>query len=247
MYLSLLLPLAVGSTYTYLLPTELADKVSVGTRVIAQFGPKRYYTAIVVAMLNDNPCTGVKLKAISDVIDPTPIILPSQLKLWQWIAQYYMCTMGEVMKAALPTGLKLESETTLMRNAEFDAEANNIELSERERAILEALDDDKGKNLIDIEKALGLHNIMRPIKRLMELEAIIVRESIAHTYKPRKAAYVRLTPVFQSEASLHQALNSLTRATAQAKLLVRYLDLSKAITAITLHHAQPQQPVTRQD
>lgn len=247
MYLSLLLPLAVGSTYTYLLPPELADKVSVGTRVIAQFGPKRYYTAIVVAMLNDNPCPGVKLKAISDVIDPTPIILPSQLKLWQWIAQYYMCTMGEVMKAALPTGLKLESETTLMRNAEFDAEANNIELSERERAILEALDDDKGKNLIDIEKALGLHNLMRPIKRLMELEAIIVRESIAHTYKPRKAAYVRLTPAFQSEASLHQALNSLTRATAQAKLLVRYLDLSKATTAITLHNAQLLQPVSRHD
>lgn len=245
MYLTLLLPLAVGSTYTYLLPPELAERVSVGSRVIAQFGVRRYYTAIVTDILSENPCPDVKLKAISDVVDDAPIVLPAQLKLWQWIAQYYMCTLGEVMKAALPTGLKLESETMLVRNADFDAEI--ADLNEKEWRILKALDNEKGKRLLDIEKELKLSNLMRPVKRLMEQGAVEVRESMAHSFKPRKATYVRLTQAFTTEASLHKALDALKRAPAQAALLTRYLDLSKAAAALTLCNTQLLQPVSRHD
>lgn len=246
MYLSLILPLAVGNTYTYLLPPELADSVQVGSRVIAQFGPKRYYTAIVMDILNENPCDDdVKLKPITDVVEATPIVCPAQLKLWQWIAQYYMCTLGEVMRAALPTGLKLESETMLMRNAEFDAD--EADFSVGERAIWQALADEKGKSLLNLEKELKLHHLMRNVRHMMEVEAVLVRESITQNYKPRKANFVRLTEAYQSEDALHQALDALKRAASQTALLTRYLDLSKAAAAITLKNAQLLRPVSRHE
>ena len=112
MYAQILLPLAVGTTFTYTVPPELAARVKPGVRVVVQFGARRYYTGIVTALSNTPPEGAGQLKAVSDVADNTPVVLPAQLKLWQWISSYYMCTQGEVMKAALPSGLKLESETT---------------------------------------------------------------------------------------------------------------------------------------
>ena len=245
MYLTLLLPLSVANTYTYILPSALEGKVSVGARVIAQFGSKRYYTSIVLAIHQDNPQPGIQLKPITDVVDNAPIVLPSQLKLWQWIAQYYMCTMGDVMRAALPTGLKLESETTLVRNDDFDIDT--VQLSERELRLYNALNDEKGHKLLSLEKDLGERNLMRPAKRLIDLGAVVVRETITESFKPRKQAFVRLAEAFQTEQSLHQAIDMLQRAKAQASLLLRYLELSKATTAITLHNAQLLQPVSRHE
>lgn len=245
MYLTLLLPLSVANTYTYILPSALEGKVSVGSRVIAQFGAKRYYTSIVLAIHEANPQPDIQLKAITDVVDMAPIVLPAQLKLWQWIAQYYMCTLGDVMRAALPTGLKLESETTLVRNNDFDIES--VQLSERELRLYNALIDEKGYKLLSLEKDLGERNLMRPAKRLIDLGAVAVRETITESFKPRKQAFVRLTEAYQTEKALHQALDTLKRAKAQEALLLRYLDLSKATTAITLHNAQLLQPVSRHD
>lgn len=121
LYVSVLLPLAVQGLFTYLLPTEFADRVEVGMRVVVQFGAKRYYTGIVMDVLNELPTEAQqsKLKSVVDVVDKKPLLLPSQLRLWQWMARYYMCTEGEVMKAALPSGLKIESETVVLRNADF--------------------------------------------------------------------------------------------------------------------------------
>lgn len=245
MYLTLLLPLSVANTYTYVLPSALEDRVSVGSRVIAQFGAKRYYTSIVLAIHPNNPQPDIQLKPITDVVDDAPIVLPSQLKLWQWIAQYYMCTQGEVMRAALPTGLKLESETLLVRNDDFDIDS--VQLSERELHLYNALNDEKGHKLLSLEKDLGERNLMRPAKRLIDLGAIAVRETITESFKPRKQAFVRLTTDFQTEEALHQVLDSLKRAKAQEALLLRYLDLSKSTMAITLQNAQLLQPVSRHD
>lgn len=245
MYLTLLLPLSVANTYTYVLPSALEGKVSVGSRVIAQFGAKRYYTSIVLAIHQDNPQPDIQLKAITDVVDNAPVVLPSQLKLWQWMAQYYMCTLGDVMRAALPTGLKLESETVLVRNNDFDIES--VQLAERELRLYNALNDEKGHKLLSLEKDLGERNLMRPAKRLIDLGAVVVRETITESFKPRKQAFVRLTEAFQSEQALHQALDTLKRAKAQEALLLRYLDLSKATTAITLQNAQLLLPVSRHE
>lgn len=150
MFVSVLLPLALPGSFTYILPPALAGRVTVGTRVIVQFGARRYYTALVIALHEENPQPGVKLKEVTDLVDAHPIVLPKQLELWKWMAQYYMCTAGELMKAALPSGLKLESETLLARNEEYDCDTQP--LTERETQIYHALTADKGTKLQALEK-----------------------------------------------------------------------------------------------
>ncbi len=245
MFATILLPLATPQAYTYLVPDTFVGRVSVGSRVVVQFGAKRYYTAIVAALADTTDQPLDKLKSISEVIDERPILLPQQLRLWQWIAQYYMCTQGEVMKAALPSGLKLESETQLQRSEDFDAEAAS--LTERERKLLFALKTDKGTDLLTLEKELKERNLMPVMRRLMEQGAVVVRETLQQNFKPKKELFVRLAAEYFSEQALHAALNLLQRAPAQHALFLRYLELSKATAAVTLHNAQLLQLVSRHD
>ena len=126
------LPLPLPKSFTYSLPDEYAEDVKIGCRVIVPFGRKKFYTAIV---LNVHYCapTGYEVKDISALLDASPILLPVQFKFWEWIADYYLCTQGDVYKAALPSGLKLESETIVEYNPDFEADAP---LPEQEQRIL---------------------------------------------------------------------------------------------------------------
>ena len=112
-YVDVILPLPLAGSFTYRLPTSCEDKVQMGSRVVVQFGAKRYYTAIVLRKHSDSPQGDYEIKEVVEVLDPAPIVQPTQLKLWQWIADYYMCSIGDVYKAALPSGLKMESETVV--------------------------------------------------------------------------------------------------------------------------------------
>ena len=117
------LPLALPGAYTYRLPETLAGRVEVGSRVVVQFGPRKYYSAIVVRRPGTPPAEGVELKEVEEVVDEAPLLLPQQLRLWRWMAHYYLCMSGEVMKAALPAGLKLESEMLVEADDGADEEA----------------------------------------------------------------------------------------------------------------------------
>ncbi len=121
-YVDVILPLPLPKSFTYSLPDEYAEDVKIGCRVVVPFGRKKFYTAIV---LNVHYCapTGYEVKDISALLDASPILLPVQFKFWEWIANYYLCTQGDVYKAALPSGLKLESETIVEYNPDFEADA----------------------------------------------------------------------------------------------------------------------------
>lgn len=242
-YVSVLLPLSVRGTFTYALPPELAERVGVGSRVVVQFGTRRYYTGIATALHEENPQPGMKLKAVTDVMDERPVLLPGQTDFWQWMADYYMCTPGEVMKAALPSGLKLESETQLVRNADFAPDS--AELSDRDHALLQALRPDKGRTLMAVEKELGQPNLLRPMRRLMELGAVAVREVLGAGFKPRTEMHVKLTEDFFDEKKMGGLLDKLHRAPAQERLLLRYLDLAQASAALTLHNPAMLAEVSR--
>ena len=243
MYATVLLPLALQGTFTYLLSPALADRVGVGSRVVVQFGPRRYYTAIVTALSETPPDPSLKLKEITEVAGEGPVVLPEQLRLWRWMAQYYLCAEGEVMKAALPAGLKLESETQLVRLADFDAD--EAELSEAERALLAALDTEKGKTLAAVEKELARGRLMAPLRRLMAAGAVGVKETLTGGFRPRTETRVALTPQYFSEPALNQLFDALKRAPAQEALLLRYLDLAGASTALTLRNEGLLQPVAK--
>lgn len=109
MFADVVLPLAVPGAYTYLLPDEMVAKVVIGTRVVVPLGKTKRYTGIVIRLHDNSP--GISYKEVEEIVDSRPLLLPQQIDFWRWMANYYMCFPGEVMKAALPSGLKLESET----------------------------------------------------------------------------------------------------------------------------------------
>lgn len=103
------MPLPLEGTFTYSVPQDLEDKIKVGMRVVVPCGQKKTYTALCVEVTDKKPNIGVKnIKCIYSVLDDMPMLLPQQLKLWQWMEDYYMCPLGDIYKAALPAGLKAE-------------------------------------------------------------------------------------------------------------------------------------------
>ena len=107
-YAETILPLPLYGTFTYSIPPTLENTLKIGSRVLVQFGRKKFYTAIVTMLHNDKP-EGYEVKEILSVLDEKPLLRHPQLKFWEWISEYYLCSIGDVYKAAVPSGLKIES------------------------------------------------------------------------------------------------------------------------------------------
>ena len=119
-YVDVIVPLPIASQYTYSLPPEFEESVKEGCRVVVSFGRKKFYTAIVTKVHDAAP-EGYETKDIEEVLDASPVLLPRQLEFWNWLSTYYLCTLGDVYKAAMPSGMKLESETVVVYNEDFEA------------------------------------------------------------------------------------------------------------------------------
>lgn len=220
-YVDVILPLPLPKSFTYSLPDEYAEEVKIGCRVVVPFGRKKFYTAIVRNVHYCAP-TEYEVKEISTLLDASPILLPNQFKFWEWIADYYLCTQGDVYKAALPSGLKLESETIVEYNPDFEADAP---LPEREQRILDLLAIDSQQCVTKLEKESGVKNILTVIKSLLDKEAIFVKEELKRTYKPKTEARVRLAGT-ADEKQLHILFDILSRAPKQLALLMKYVECS---------------------
>ena len=221
-YADVIVPLPIASQYTYSLPSDLEEKVQEGCRVVVPFGRKKYYTAIVTKVHYAAP-QGYETKEIEEVLDTSPVILPQQLNFWEWVSSYYLCTLGDVYKAAVPSGMKLESETMVVLNEEFEA----LEpLSEREQRVLDWLAMEKEQCITQLEKVSGMKHILPVVKSLLEKEAIFVKEEIKRNYKPRTEARVRLADEGMDEDKLRCLFDELARARKQLALLMKYIELS---------------------
>ena len=220
-YVDVILPLPLPKSFTYSLPDEYAEEVKIGCRVVVPFGRKKFYTAIVRNVHYCAP-TEYEVKDISTLLDASPILLPNQFKFWEWIADYFLCTQGDVYKAALPSGLKLESETIVEYNPDFEADAP---LPEREQRILDLLAVDSQQCVTKLEKDSGVKNILTAIKSLLDKEAIFVKEELRRTYKPKTEARVRLAGT-ADEKQLHILFDILSRAPKQLALLMKYVECS---------------------
>ena len=221
-YVDVILPLPLPRCFTYSLPDEGAEEVQIGCRVVVPFGRKKYYTAIVRNVHHYAP-TEYEVKEISTVLDTSPILLPGQFRFWEWLADYYLCTQGDVYKAALPSGLKLESETIVEYNPDFEADAP---LSEREQLVLDLLAKEPEQCVTKLEKESGLKNILTVIKSLLDKEALFVKEELRRTYKPKTEARVRLAADASGEENLRRIFDELGRAPKQLALLMKYVELS---------------------
>ncbi|WP_296122801.1 primosomal protein N' [uncultured Bacteroides sp.] len=222
-FADVILPLPLHNCFTYSLPDEWADEVQTGCRVVVPFGRKKYYTAIVCNVHYCAP-TEYEVKEVSVLLDARPILLPRQFKFWEWLADYYLCTQGDVYKAALPSGLKLESETIIEYNPDFESD---VRLPEKEQKILDMLSAVPEQCVTKLEKESGIKNILSVIKSLLDKEAVFVKEELRRTYKPKTETRVRLTVAARNEHRLHIFFDELQRrAPKQLDLLMKYMELS---------------------
>ena len=222
-FVDVILPLPLHGCFTYSLPTEMEADARIGSRVVVSFGRKKYYTAIVRNIHQVAP-TDYEVKEVTAVLDSEPILLPRQFQFWEWLADYYLCTPGDVYKAALPSGLKLESETIVVYNPEFESD---VQLPEKERKVWDLLASEPEQSVTKLEKESGIKNILAVIKSLMDKEAIFVKEELKRTYKPKTETRVRLTAAASNERRLHFFFDDLQRrAPKQLDLLMKYIELS---------------------
>jgi len=197
-----------------------------GGRVIVPFGARKFYSAIVQNVREQNSTT-YPVKEIVTALDEHPVVNDTQLRLWQWIASYYMCTVGEVMKAAIPSGLKLESETKVFYN---EAYAQCEELNKHEEEVLNIVHDTCAKKSLSVSEIAAIYkrkDLMRVVQSLVDKEALWVEEVIASRYKPRFETYVRFHPEMDSETKLKTAFDALEKAPKQLEILMNFIKLSK--------------------
>jgi len=227
LYVDVILPLPLPQLFTYSVPENLKELTITGKRVVIQFGGKKVYTAIIASIHNKKP-EHYQTKDIISVLDDQPIVNELQFQFWNWISQYYQCAPGEVMKAALPSGLKLESETKILFNSEFKADGF---LSEKEELVMNIL---STKNIITINELSSIieqKQTLPIIKSLLDKKAIFIEERLKDNYKPKTEIFVEITAEYNNENSLNQLLNKLSKAKAQHNLVVSYLMISKLFSA----------------
>ena len=214
--------MALPKLYTYSIPNELVGKVLPGIRVIVQFGKKKLYSAIVYSVHGNAP-EHYKTKDIFQAIDTSPLVSNSQIEFWQWMASYYMCTLGEVMKAALPSGLKLESETRISQGDNFAIAGL---LSETEAEIVNSINEGKSISIQELTTKCNAPNTMGTIKKMLDQKILSINERIEPAFKPKIETFVRLHSRLKNDADVNKTFEELARAQAQQKFLMAFLALT---------------------
>ncbi len=223
-YAEVLLPLPLYSTFTYHVPQELAERLVIGCRVLVPFGRKKFYTAIVT-MIHCNKPEGYEVKDLLAMLDDSPILRHPQLKLWDWIADYYLCSPGDVYKAAVPSGLKVESETFVSADPDFE-ETSAGELTERERIILDFASSRDRVQLAELSRATGFRNVEAIVSRMIDKGAVFVAERMVSNYRPLTETCVTLACDHGDDDALHHFFDLVGRSKKQESLLLAFLDLS---------------------
>ncbi len=217
-FADLILPLPLQGLFTYSLPHELKEGVFPGSRVVVQFGHKKLFSGIVYKLHQSKP-EGYKIKKIISILDSSPIVLPVQLAFWKWISEYYMCTTGEVYKAAVPSGLKLESETFLYPNPSFKGREN---LNRSEETAFEHLSRKKYSTIGELSTVTGLKNGFSVVKKLIDKNALLAEESIKTAGNPKTEIYVSLSAETKP-GEIDEIFNRLKKAPRQLQLIKAYI------------------------
>src|SRR5246500_1451348 len=234
LFADVLLPLAVPNLYTYRVPYELNNTAMPGVRVLVPFGKNKFYTALIKSV-HENPPEGYQAKYIEDILDAQPIVNETQFTFWNWMSAYYLCTTGEVMNSALPSGLKLSSETKLVANPEIDFEKEDLkDLRDNEYILLEAIQKRNILSFTEAAEVLSLKNPQGVIKQLLIKKYVLLYEEVKERYKPKVISYVKLNDIYQTdEAALQHLFISLeTKAFKQLEVLLFYLKEIKKDTVV---------------
>ncbi len=223
-FAEVILPLAVPKPYTYAVPEELVAAVRPGLRVEVEFGGNKRYAGIVSRLHHDTPPH--KFKTILSVIDEAPVLNEKTLEFWRWLAEYYCCSLGEVMEAALPANLKLASERRLVLSPLYDG--NITGLTDKEYLITEALSIQETITIDDVRKILDQKSIYHIIKSLLDKKVIYLYEEMEEKYAPKKVSCIRLAEPYRSDSKqLAGAFDLVAKAQRQTEALMAFIQLAR--------------------
>ncbi|QSW89526.1 primosomal protein N' [Flavobacterium endoglycinae] len=244
-FIEVILPLSLAKTFTYRVSEAEFHFIKKGMRVVVPFGKSKMYTALVLD-IHQNAPTLYDAKEIHQIIDEKPIATAEQIKHWLWIANYYMCSIGDVYRGAFPTGLLLESETIVTTKP--DTLVNDSELADDEFLIYEALQHQSSLRVQDIVSILNKKNIFPILQKMISKDIIVLEEEIKETYKPKLVRYVKLHTKYESDTGLQELLEVLKSANKQKEIVLTYFQLSasekKPITVKNLTEASNATPAT---
>ena len=207
--------------FTYLIPEELAGKIGAGMRVVIQFGTKKFYSALVRRVHTVKP-ENISPKLVESVLDDQPILSENCFLLWEWISVYYHCSLGEVLKAALPSGLKLESETRVSLDEDY-GKPEPGQLTPKELLLFEIIREKKGISVFELNNTVLKKGTLPILKELLRKGVIHIEEELRDSYKVRTETIVTLGAAILSEEKLLRTLDLLVRIPKQREMLLLFL------------------------
>ena len=229
-FVDVILPIPLERLFTYSITDDQAAMVKPGLRVAVPFGKSRIYTALIIHIHN-RPPEVYEAKPIHQILDEIPLVNEIQLNHWKWISDYYMCSLGEVFRSAVPGALLLESETIILKNQE--TERNDADLSDDEFTVMEALEHRGALKVADIISLLEKKTVLPVLHSLVRKNAVLLKEELVQQYKPKMVRYVRLAKTYEDEHNLETLLSSMKRAPKQIQ----------AVLALFQLQAQSKKPV----
>ena len=220
-FVDVILPLATGSTFTYSLPPQLVNSVSIGSRVIVQFGKRKVYSAVVKNIHHNKPLH-YQTKDVISSLDDHPIVNSIQIQFWDWMSDYYMCTLGEVYKAALPSGLKLESESKIITNPQF---TEKDILSGNELQVFTIIDARKSITIEEIATHTEIKNVLNIINVLVSIHAIFINEVVREKYTPKVEVFIDAGGDITDSDFVNGVFETLSKAKKQQELFLQFIQL----------------------
>ncbi|WKL48475.1 primosomal protein N' [Flavobacterium pectinovorum] len=221
-FAEVVLPLSLAKTFTYRISEAEFHFIKKGMRVAVPFGKSKIYTALVID-IHENAPTLYDAKEIHQILDEKPIATEIQIKHWLWVANYYMCGIGDVYRGAFPSGLLLESETIISHKT--DVVVNQNELSDEEFLVYEALQQQSSLKVQEIISILNKKNILPVLQKMMLKDIIVLEEEIKESYKPKLIRYVKLHSKYESDEGLGQLLEILKSANKQKEIVLAFFQL----------------------
>ncbi|MDC0304087.1 primosomal protein N', partial [Flavobacteriales bacterium] len=219
-----ILPLPLAGTFTYRVPRELEADTAVGNRVLVQFGRRKLYTGIINE-IHDKPPSTYVAKYIDELLDDGSVVFTHQLAFWDWMRTYYMCHLGDVLNAALPSGLKLSSESRLAIHPDYSGEMDDLE--EEEIHVLEALQHNTFLTLDDMAKLVRKVRIHGIVSSLVHKQLIVQYEEVQQKFKPRKEVVYKLGGWLEDKQKLEEVFEALGRAPKQLEALMQFIQSSR--------------------
>ena len=242
LFVDVLLPVPIHQVFSYRVPLEFNELVQFGIRVIVPFGKNKLLTGVITRVHQEIP-TNYQAKYVEFILDEFPIINTKQFQFWNWIADYYLAPIGDVMNAALPANFKLASETKIILHPEFDK--NIDQLDDRDAEIVEALTIREELDLKELSEIVGIKTIQPIIKRLIDRRIVISKEEINQRYTPKTISCIVLNGNYTNENELEIYIAELEKQAKNEKQVALLLfHINEAMQGGSLMQPVPKKKFT---